>query len=91
MGLEHIVGLAQLSGSEVAGGQQMECLVAADLVEQPLGQEGGVPVRVVVQAVPDGSLKQGRGCHFEFVADSDIVKVEHHLVDYMKKGKATFS
>ena len=37
----------------------MQRLVVRQLGEEPLRQEGGVPVRVVVQAVPDGSLREG--------------------------------
>ena len=41
---------------EVAGGEEVQRLVGRQLRVEPLRQEGGVAVRVVVQAVPDGGL-----------------------------------
>ena len=41
---------------EVAGGEEVQRLVGRQLRVEPLRQEGGVTVRVVVQAVPDGGL-----------------------------------
>ena len=32
-------------------------MVRCDLVEQPLGKESGIPIGIVVQTVPNGSLK----------------------------------
>ena len=40
----------------VAGGCQEDGLISVGLIEQPLGQKGGVVVGVVVEAVPDGRL-----------------------------------
>ena len=40
----------------MAGGCQEDGLISVGLIEQPLGQKGGVVVGVVVEAVPDGRL-----------------------------------
>lgn len=53
---QQVVGLGHAVGPEVAGGEQVERVVGGQFGVQPLRQEGGVSVRVVVQAVPNGSL-----------------------------------
>ena len=40
----------------MAGSCKEDRLISVGLIEQPLRQEGGVVVGVVVEAVPDGSL-----------------------------------
>ena len=40
----------------MAGGCEEDGLISVGFIEQPLSQEGGVVVGVVVEAVPDGRL-----------------------------------
>lgn len=77
---QQVVGLGHAVGPEVAGGEEVQRLVGGQLGVEPLRQEGGVAVRVVVQAVPNGGLRGTYVCQIAY--SLHFSRSSHSYVEY---------